>query len=148
LSKVDAAVRFVSYEPALGPVDFMYPKTIWPKGPPMCCSGIDCGCMGKPTEPPLIDGINWIIVGGESGPGCRPFNIQWARNTIMQCKAAGVACFVKQLGGNARMEAIKGFGDAMEPIRLKDRKGGDWDEWPGDLRVRQFPKNRIGWVDE
>ena len=66
-----AAVRFVSYEPALGPVD-------WTKYP----------------------GIDWIIVGGESTQGAkaREFNVAWAESTIKQARAIGAAPFVKQLG--------------------------------------------------
>jgi protein gp37 len=65
LLKTPAAVRWVSYEPALGPVDFLYPTTLWPDGPPRCCNGTDCACLGLPTEPPLIsdmDGahVSWI----------------------------------------------------------------------------------------
>lgn len=69
LRKTPATKRFVSYEPAIGPVDF-----------------------GDLT------GIDQIIVGGESGPGARPCRIEWIESTIEQCQRAGVACFVKQLG--------------------------------------------------
>ena len=118
LLQTPAAVRFVSYEPALGPVNFeQFPlKTL------------DGG------ENP---GIDWLICGGESGPGARPFEVAWARNTIQQCKAAGVACFVKQLG------ARPFYHDAAShtwELMLKDSKGGDMAEWPEDLRVREFPR--------
>lgn len=93
-----AAVRFVSAEPLLGDIDFEYPKTLWPDGPPSCCSGTECGCMGKPTEPPLIYGIDWVIVGGESGPGARPMHPDWARSIHAQCAAADVSFFFKQWG--------------------------------------------------
>ncbi len=117
LLQTPAAVRFVSYEPALGPVDF--DKWFW-------------GGHGNP---------NWIIVGGESGPGARPFNIVWARNTIEQCKAAGVACFVKQLGAKPFIGPKKISNGVISrgPLTLKDRKGGEISEWPEDLRVREFP---------
>ena len=100
LLQVPAAVRFVSYEPALGPVGFAF-------------------------------AVDWIIVGGESGPGARPFDIAWARQTIAHCGTTRTACFVKQLGA----KPIEG----CHPLALRDRKGGDWSEWPEDLRVRQFP---------
>lgn len=45
-----------------------------------------------------LSGIGWVIVGGESGPGARPFDLAWARSAIMQCTAANVPCFVKQIG--------------------------------------------------
>jgi protein gp37 len=79
-----------------------------------------------------LTGINWVIVGGESGPGARPFNIQWALSIIRQCRAAGVPCFIKQLG--AHPELAPAF-----RIRLQSRKGGDMTEWPSDLRVREMP---------
>jgi protein gp37 len=83
LLRAAAAVRFVSYEPALGPVDF-YPWILEESI--------------RSTETIL----NWIIVGGESGPGARPFDVQWARSVVEQCKSSGrVKCFVKQLGSNA-----------------------------------------------
>jgi protein gp37 len=90
-----------------------------------------------------LRGIDWVIVGGESGPGARPFDVQWARNIIAQCKAAGVACFVKQLGAKPFLsrEADGVFCPDYE-YRLRNRKGGDWDEWAEDLRVRQFPEVR------
>jgi protein gp37 len=136
-----ASVRFVSYEPALGPVDFGF--------------GVS---EGVPTdlEPfrERADLLHWIIVGGESGPGARPFDLAWARSTVEQCKAAGVASFVKQVGAHpfcddwhslpARLrEGVPLL--AHNPAcprcrRLKDKKGGDWSEWPEDLRVREFPE--------
>jgi hypothetical protein len=101
--------RFVSQEPQLGPVVY---------------------------RPEWLDGIDWIIIGGESGPpGARPFDIDWARQTITQSRAAGVACFVKQLG---RFPNGNGF-PADFDYRKRDRKGGDMDEWPEDIRVREFP---------
>lgn len=93
-------------------------------------------CRGKFD----IDWLNWIIVGGESGPGARPFQLEWARDTIRQCKAADVAVFVKQLG--SRPVSDRGNEDLgrWRTQARKDSKGGNWDLWPADLRVRQFPK--------
>ena len=65
------AVRFVSYEPALGPVDF----GAW------------------------LDRLDWIIAGGESGPNARPAHPEWVRNTRDQCAAADVEFHFKQWGG-------------------------------------------------
>jgi protein gp37 len=100
-------------------------------------------------------GIDWVIVGGESGPGARPFDVAWARETVRQCREAGVALFVKQLGARPHEpygEAPSRWGVGVRVdhapgcpsgarywIRLRDRKGGDWAEWPEDLRVREFP---------
>lgn len=120
-----------------------------------------CGAIHEPH----CTTLNWVIVGGESGPGARPFDIQWARSVIAQCKAASVPVFVKQMGSNVRDHNDTGFdGDEPEswpmstgwiehdldgtrdgyqgaPVRihLLDRKGGDMSEWPEDLRVREFP---------
>lgn len=49
-----------------------------------------------------LTGIHWVIVGGESGPGARPGDVAWIRSIVAQCQAAGVACFVKQLGSQPR----------------------------------------------
>lgn len=98
LIAVDAAVRFLSMEPLLGPVDLEYPKSLWPDGPPMCCSGHECGCKGKPADPPLLYGIDWVIVGGESGPGARPMHPDWARSLRDQCQSVGVPFLFKQWG--------------------------------------------------
>lgn len=65
--------------------------------------------------------VSWVICGGESGPGARPMQLDWARSIIAQCKQAGVACFVKQLGG-------------------RSNKRGDPASWPADLRVREIPQ--------
>ncbi len=93
-----------------------------------------------------LRGIDWVIVGGESGPRARPFCVEWARSIIAQCKAAGVPVFCKQLGARVMDEDSSygtGYwtsdGDVMGPI-LRDKKGGSMQEWPVDLRVRQFPE--------
>lgn len=144
LLQTPAAVRFVSYEPALGPVDFS--RFVIPAS-----AGLPCWCRGplhpwEPGEycPPSRNGnigeLHWIIVGGESGPGARPFDVAWARSTVEQCRAAGVACFVKQLG--ARPTGWKEsypHTSHVAPPRL-DAKGGSMHQWPEDLRVREFPK--------
>jgi protein gp37 len=82
--------------------------------------------------------LDWVIVGGESGPGARPFYVAWARETVRQCREAGVPCFLKQLGANPiQRDRLKGETVVFD---LRDRKGGDMSEWPEDLRVREFPK--------
>lgn len=126
LLAVPAAVRFLSCEPLLGPVTFR-----WAKWHPVRGSWHLDG----------IRGLHWIIVGGESGGGARPFDVEWAREIVKQCGEAGVACFVKQLGAfpvEMRTHFSNGFHGRVD-LRLADRKGGDWTEWPDDLRVREFP---------
>ena len=80
-----AAVRFLSCEPLLGPVEL----------PEFCA----CGC-GAPFGPGVesILGIDWVIVGGESGPGARPMHLDWVRTLRDQVVAAGVPFFFKQWG--------------------------------------------------
>lgn len=129
LLQIPAAVRFVSAEPLLEPIR------------------LDCyGLTGCPTGWLDEPGIDWLIVGGESGPGARPFDVAWARDLRDQCRAAGVPFFLKQLGANPFIEerdldAIpnrKMLPDGR--LRLDDTKGGDPAEWPEDLRVREFPQ--------
>lgn len=117
LLNIPAKVRFLSCEPLLGPLDLMWPESIFPDGPTRCCGGHECGCHGQPAEPPMIYGINWIIAGGESGPGARPMDPDWARSLRDQCQAANVAFFMKQMGGTRKPFA---------PI-------------PDNLLIRQFP---------
>ncbi len=124
LLKTPAAVHFVSYEPALAEVDFrrfVGPQRliVWP-----------------PEARGMERGIDWLIIGGESGHGARPFDLAWARSAIAQCEAAGVAAFVKQRG--ARPIEVDPDG-RVDELRLESRKGGDMAEWPEDLRVREFP---------
>jgi protein gp37 len=97
-------VLFLSCEPLLGEVDLCYPPSLYPNGPQNCCSGFECGCRGLPIDPPEYlwspdgDTIDWVIIGGESGPLARPMNPHHARLLINQCKTFGVPVFVKQVG--------------------------------------------------
>src|SRR5262249_26411147 len=61
-----------------------------PREPRNVISGRSVG--GHPAH-----GLDWVIVGGESGPSARPFGLEWARSILEQCKVARVPCFVKQL---------------------------------------------------
>lgn len=92
---------------------------------------------------PLLDdigeldlrGIHWVIVGGESGPRARPLHLDWARAVLRQCREQKVPCFVKQLG---RRPVLGGTA-----LKLNSAKGGDWTEWPADLRVREHPATAL-----
>lgn len=148
LLKIPARVRFLSVEPLLGLVDI---------GQAVRLAGCDTGCNGD--RAPHEQSIDWVIVGGESGPRARQCEVLLIRNILMQCRQAGVPCFVKQLGAQVIDQNDAGFdGDAGEwpmdthyreldtgyqgaPVRvlLKHPKGGDPEEWPEDLRVREFP---------
>jgi len=154
LLQTPAAKRFVSYEPALGPVDFTVPivklalsrcTCPWPADAVQTRHLLTCPADPRPHEP--LPKLDWIIVGGESGPGARPFDISWARAVVRQCRAAGVACFVKQLGSHAQEYLTPQQSLSDEPtgklwkLILGSRKGGDMEEWPEELRVREFPEN-------
>ena len=134
---IPSRVRFVSYEPAIGPVDFNRRELLcktWNNGG---------GTIGTY--------LDWVIVGGESGGGARPFDVQWARDVVRQCAETKTACFVKQLGKWPSSETpIEGWrqlfnkGDYATATGWAPRSGGSGhgdtvDEWPLDLRVRQFP---------
>jgi len=98
LLQTPAAKRFVSYEPALGPVDFgrYYFTTL----PGREAREYPFPQLDEEDRTKWLDLLDWIIVGGESGPGARPFNSQWARSTVFQCRDTKTACFVKQMGCN------------------------------------------------
>lgn len=153
LLQTPAAHRFVSLEPLLGPIKFCDCDQYWPgEGHPPDC----------PTQ--RLDGV---IVGGESGPGARPCDVDWIRAIVRQCREAGVACFLKQVGrwvlGDSegfavdRWLCVDSAGQQymfVPPIlganawkrpesaigfSLADPKGGNPLEWPEDLRVREMP---------
>lgn len=139
LLQTPAAVRFVSYEPALAPVDF---KEWFEDGIPT--SEQLAGPRGAHYVRHGVPRLHWLICGGESGPGARPMDVAWARSVIAHCKIAGVPCFVKQLGAKpftdhrTRPSGENWYWTSL----LRDRKGGDPAEWPEDLRVREFPVAR------
>ena len=143
LAQTPAAVRFLSCEPLLGPIDFD-----------------EVGSQMR--------GIGWVIVGGESGQHARLCDIGSIDDIVAQCCFAGIACFVKQLGkwiaapaemdrstcahvnrwlfpdGSQWAPGIIGEHNYQRPpdaiaYSLRDSHGGDPDEWPERLRVRQFP---------
>ncbi len=98
LARIPACVRFLSVEPLIGRIE----------------------CLP-------LEGIGWAIIGGESGPGARAMNPEWALEVMEQCQAANVAVFFKQLGSAlARQQGIKG-------------KGGEWADLPHNLQIRQMP---------
>jgi protein gp37 len=118
-----AIVRWVSLEPLLSRVNFR-----WAHWEPLK--------RDAPTDE--LDGLrrlNWVVIGGESGllKDVRPFNIDWAREIIRQCKQAGVPVFMKQIGSHA----VKT--DISTRYKTLHKKGGNPDEWPEDLRVREYP---------
>lgn len=98
-----AEVRFLSLEPLIGPLPSLE-----------------------------LTGIDWVIVGGESGPRARPMELSWAREIVARCQAEGVPVFVKQLGS---LPGRVSGGDA---------KRSKIENFPADLRVREMPKEVAG----
>ena len=163
LLRCPAAVRFLSAEPLLGPVDLH--KAGW------TIAGTD---MAQ---------VQWVIAGGESGAHARPCDVAWIRAIVDQCRGLRVPCFVKQLGSRPWADLYtrdhewhewsrenercvwnpNGLGEiggcegvskwrpcdgqprpgAMIEVRLRHSKGGEPAEWPQDLRVRQMPEVRL-----
>jgi protein gp37 len=175
LLRCPATVRFVSAEPLLGPVDFTLNGGKCDGSETGMVGGcgqvvrhnalsgwVVCGCCDEGCEPvgPTID---WVIVGGESGPKSRPCDVAWITSIARDCIEAGVHCFVKQLGANLVIpndsfsewpdEGSYLLYDAEGPgwnyqgenvrVRLKDKKGGDMNEWPEYLRVREWPRVEV-----
>lgn len=89
---------YLSLEPLIGPIDVQYPKSMFPQGPPMCCNGVECGCQGMPTEPPMFYSVKLAIVGGESGPGANPMQTNWAADIQRACAYWKIPFFFKQQG--------------------------------------------------
>jgi protein gp37 len=75
--------------------------------------------------------IGWVIQCGEAGKDARPFDLDWARFMLVQCREFEVPYFLTQLGTVVL--------DGGEPVEFQHRRAGDWNEWPAELRVREFP---------
>lgn len=98
LRETPAAIRFLSLEPLLGPI-----------------------------PPSTLDGLSWVIAGGESGPGARPMDEAWVRELLAACRERGIPFFLKQFGSVwSRQHGLKG-------------KADDPAVFPADLRVQEFP---------
>lgn len=83
------------------------------------------------TLKPWLPSLDWIVVGGESGKGARPFHLEWARAVIGECQDAKTPVYLKQLGANAFLDG--------EPYLTKQRAGATSEEWPADLQVQEWP---------
>lgn len=162
LLRTPAAVRFLSCEPLLGPVDLT--EVELPEEYRISISTrAHINCLTRHDDEHFFndhEAIDWVIVGGESGPGARECDAAWIRSIVRQCREAGTPVFVKQLGampldtcvdcdgrgprmyGERRCQTC--FETGRMVLRLRDRKGGDPSEWPQDLRVREFPNATAG----
>jgi protein gp37 len=162
LLQTPAAIRFVSCEPLLGPIDLRaIPRPYdditvahdalegrWHNFPDGRFPGY------------TLERLNWIIVGGESGPGARPMHPDWARSLRDQCEAAGVPFFFKQWGAWLPGEANRGQFDArpMHAYRRCDTHDYHWpagrheiqnfgshpDRFSGDWHARRVGKKAAG----
>lgn len=118
LAHVRAKVRFASLEPLWAPVDLT----------------------------PYLPYLSWVVVGGQSDQGVHKapaFDVAWIRSVRDQCRPAEIPVFVKQLGSqpydSLRRISIDGPDSHAVLLDLDDNHGGDWSEWPQDLRVREMP---------
>jgi len=110
LRRTPAAVRFVSFEPLLGPIEAD------------------------------LTGISWAIIGGESGQGARKMERAWVESLISQCRRDGVAVFVKQLGSVwASKKQPRPMKDTPQGRKF-DSKGENPENWPEHLRIQEYPK--------
>ncbi len=128
LLQTPAAVRFISAEPLLGPIDLKHGNWIPPRG------GGPKVNIYRPleTQGPSLD---WVIVGGESGPKARPMHPQWARDLRDQCVAAGVPYFLKQFGE----WAARPWSDhAKEPQAMMRPEHPSYVPKPATERPREF----------
>jgi len=142
LLMIPATVRFLSVEPILGPVSL--DRGGWLRPNYTSCQQDDSPMLATlaraAAEQRGQKFISWVIVGGESGPKARPCDVDSVRSIVAQCKAAGVPCFVKQLGTLPYFDVRDDVTiSGARPHQFVDRKGGDPEEWPLDLRVREFP---------
>lgn len=151
LLAVPARVRFLSCEPLLEAVDLRaYLGGMARHGREGHAAHCDGSCFDLPS-------VQWVIVGGESGPDARPFAVEWARSIVAQCRAAGVPAFMKQMGdrptttlagrevwpthspdGSGAQFSGDGFGTYL--VRGLAHHGADPAEWPEDLRIQRFPE--------
>lgn len=114
LFAVPAAVYWVSAEPLLGPIDFGRHFSY----------EVETGQLSGGS----VHGVDWIIVGGESGQGARRMDPAWARDILRQCREAGAKYHFKQKGEILARE-----------LGCKDKAGKDPAEWPAEFKVQEFP---------
>jgi protein gp37 len=122
LRQVPAAVRFISAEPLLGPLDGL-----------------------------MLEAIDWLIVGGESGPRARPMHPTWARRLRDQCREASIAFFFKQWGAHAPEDHLKGsthgsltLVDVRGPQRSETHRDSPQDpDWAHLRRVGKRDAGRL-----
>lgn len=125
LLQTPSAVRWISAEPLLGPIDF---------------SGRWVPYENPAIHENMLERLDWVVVGGESGKNARPMQLNWARTLRDQCQSAGVPFFFKQWGEwlpDNQNPAISGPSGASQAIRVGKKQAGrlldgrEWNEYPG-----------------
>jgi protein gp37 len=162
LLKCPAAIRFLSCEPLLGPVHLPESRCVrcnytghGRANKHGCAYGSGAVCPKCQGYLSYTKPFDWVIVGGESGAGARPCDIDWVRSIVKQCAGAGVACFVKQFGKLPMIDekswrASKPMPllsekksrlcpDGFSAVHLDDQKGGNINEFPSEFKVREMP---------
>lgn len=145
LLQTPAAIRWISAEPLIESIDLR--KKYW----------VECieeyGDIGNELIK-LIDGIDWIVVGGESGPNARPCAIEWIGDIVKECKSTKTPVFVKQMG--AYIVSTEEMDDEGKEFIWRgtsdDMKGSVFHDFPKELQIRQYPNNQyrqgeINYVD-
>ena len=111
LLRTPAALRWLSCEPLLEAVDLA-------KAPAISNAG--------------YLNVDWIVVGGESGPAARPFHLEWASKIVADAATAAVPVFMKQVGADPFLGGTA--------HKITDMKGKHPEDWPRNLQVRSFPE--------
>lgn len=154
------AVRFLSCEPLLGPVDLTRLRNPGVGGPMWSGDALRGGLWQQDPEGDRR-GVQWLICGGESGPGARPMHPQWARDLRDQAVAAGVPFFFKQWGEYApttlrrplQVDGVLYVGEweTVEAMRRKGKKaagrvldGRTWDAFPSAVALTSSGAKNLG----
>ncbi|YAF99336.1 MAG: DUF5131 family protein (plasmid) [Nodularia sp. CChRGM 3473] len=122
LLQIPAVVRFLSCEPLLDEIDLSSLFGLYQFSEDEFALKVGSRWEKSP---------DWVIIGGESGTGARSCEIEWIQTIVKHCQAADVPVFVKQLGSGALAQ--------NQQFKTRHRKGGDIEEFPEQLRVREFP---------
>jgi len=147
-----AGMRFIKIEPRIGPIDLAK----WMFNRRGAIQHIMKGSANLSADQAglmIAQSLDWVIVGGQTGPFADPCNVAIIRSIVHQCQGAGIPVLVSRLGSNpiADSKGAAGFlatqldpsddrfGDAYVRIKLRSPNGDDPSEWPEDLRVRECP---------
>lgn len=143
LLDIPAKVHWLSAEPLLGPIDLRRLRLKYLHAEEIVFTDAFTGVSYwediSETKGRRCTGIDWVVVGGESGKNARACHTSWIEDLVVECRGAGVPVFVKQIGHRCfvNLQGHKRLGHCVIP---KHPKGGDPSEWPEVLRVRQWPK--------